>query len=272
MSYRKRHIKHNLHRAVPKQPLVTRPWFWLSLLAVVLLGAVGYVVVFYPGFQIKDVAIKGATTIDEEYLRQISQADVDRGLFSIAGITSKSILLFNPARVAKEIKGDQAISGTIETVTVQKRFPRGLEVTVTERLPAAQFCQAEACWAIDSKGVIFTDSAAHAGFIVRQSDVIEGLADGATVLEPATMQQLLAIADRLQASGVQVSSMLLQKPNQLDVGTAEGWNMYFDLNSRENPDFQLEKAVLLLNKELTPDKREGLKYVDLRFKDRAFFR
>ncbi len=272
MSYRKRHIKHNIHRTTPKQSLLVRPLFWLSMLALVLAGSAGYVVLFYSGFQITDISVHGAKTINGEYLRQLSQSDVDKGLFSVAGITSKSILLFDATRVADEIKRDQSISGIIEDVQVQKRFPHSLEVTVTERLPAARYCQEESCWALDGKGIIFTDSADRGGFIVRQDITLEGLADGATVLEPLTVQGMLEISSRLESAGVQVSAMLLQNPYRLNVATTEGWQIYFDLNPHENASFQLEKAVLLLNGELTAEKRGGLEYVDLRFKDRAFFK
>jgi len=55
----------------------------------------------------------------------------------------------------------------------------------------------------------------------------------------------------------------LKEDKRLDIKTAEGWEIYFDLSSDVN--FALTKLGLLLEKEIPLEKRGDLSYIDLRF-------
>jgi len=49
----------------------------------------------------------------------------------------------------------------------------------------------------------------------------------------------------------------------LDVKTAEGWEIYFNLE--ENLSWQLTQLYLLLERKISPEERRTLQYIDLRF-------
>jgi hypothetical protein len=59
---------------------------------------------------------------------------------------------------------------------------------------------------------------------------------------------------------------------RLDIKTNENWQIYFDLNSMSDTDLKIAKLNLLLNGEITPEIRKNLQYIDLRFKDRAYYK
>lgn len=50
---------------------------------------------------------------------------------------------------------------------------------------------------------------------------------------------------------------------KIDVRTAEGWAIYFNL--KENLNWQITKLAAVLEKRIPQGKRENLKYIDLRF-------
>ena len=50
---------------------------------------------------------------------------------------------------------------------------------------------------------------------------------------------------------------------RLNVKTSEGWEIYF--NTADDLDWQVQELALVLEKQITPEKRRNLEYIDLRF-------
>ena len=71
---------------------------------------------------------------------------------------------------------------------------------------------------------------------------------------------------------INLREAMITTPIRLDMQTSENWNIYMDVGPDSNTDMQLTKLNLLLSGDITPETRKNLEYVDLRFKDRAYYK
>jgi hypothetical protein len=71
---------------------------------------------------------------------------------------------------------------------------------------------------------------------------------------------------------INLKEAFITSPLRMDVITSENWEIYFNMDSEYSIDSQLLKLDLLLKGEITEDIRPTLQYIDLRFKDRAFYK
>ena len=71
---------------------------------------------------------------------------------------------------------------------------------------------------------------------------------------------------------INLSDALISTPIRLDIKTGEGWQIYFNTDTDSDITSQLTKLDLLLQKEISAESRQSLQYIDLRFKDRAYYK
>ena len=86
---------------------------------------------------------------------------------------------------------------------------------------------------------------------------------GENVISKDTLDKILKINENLEKKLEINPEKFILKDNRLDVKTTEGWEIYFDLLGDIN--LALTKLHLLLEKEISPEARKDLQYIDLRF-------
>ena len=69
---------------------------------------------------------------------------------------------------------------------------------------------------------------------------------------------------------IDVKEAIISNPSRLNIETSENWQIY--LNTDLESDLQIVKMNLLLRDEIPASGRKGLQYIDLRFKDRAYYK
>ena len=116
-----------------------------------------------------------------------------------------------------------------------------------------------------------TDNGSDWLTIVDRSGAPLSLSD--PVLEESFIRLALTIRNRLrEETGLETSGEYTTPAplsNELRIPTGEGWELIIDTG--RPLDSTLKALQLFLAKELTPDKRERLKYVDLRAEYRAYY-
>lgn len=264
MSYRKRHIKHKIHKIRPRKSIFKRPVFWLIFLLTVIFTGSVYLIFFYSGFQINNIVISGNQKVNTEEIKNLASLHA----------SSKSILFSNTNNLSKEILEKFPI---VETADVNKNFPQTLVIFITERKQVAVLCNASPgekgkCYLIDENGVIFENSAGNpenmpviwhpmGGEIFFGQQVLDKNIAAAFIKAGETLKDIFQI---------NITDIFLPDSNEMDVKTNEGWSIYFDPSS--DIDLQITKVKLLLTGEISETARKNLKYIDMRFKDRAYYK
>jgi hypothetical protein len=107
--------------------------------------------------------------------------------------------------------------------------------------------------------------------IVRQSSSSNEISMGQNALSKNIMSAMLQIQKNLKDNfQIDLKEALVLAPDRLDVITVEGWQIYFNLQS--DIGLEIVKLNLLLGSQISSDERKKLQYIDLRFKDRAYYK
>lgn len=274
MSYRKKHVKLKIKKITPKKPVLKKPIFWISLLIAVIIFIVLYFFLFFPGVQVENIEIAGSGQVGAEIIENLIRNNIGTKFLNIGNLRleSKSIFLANMAQLQKIIL---SAFPEIEKAEAKKQFPQKITLVVTERKPVAVFCQeGQTCFLIDKNGVIFkaAENASLNGMaIIRQTPAFNSVFIGDAVVEKKTMDLIYKLnADLKESFQINIKEAVVYGSFRLDIKTNENWQAYFDLNSE--PDLQVIKLHSLLKDEIAQKNRSKLLYIDLRFKDRAYYK
>ena len=163
----------------------------------------------------------------------------------------------------------------IESVKVSKRFPRTIILEVKERSPFAVFCRTDGgkCFRMDENGTVFEElgQAPENVFIVRQLMENEEISVGQKVVEKNIMDIISKVKKNLGDNfQIDIREAAVLTPYRLNMETAENWQIYFNIDSEI--DLQIAKMNLLLKDEISLNIRKTLQYIDLRFRDKAYYK
>ncbi len=278
MSYRKRHIKKRIYRTRPKKSILKKAWFWLSILAIFVVLAVSYLLLFFSGFQVSEVIVSGNEKIGTGQLEKIAFNDINKKIINLGFLEVKtsSIFLLDANKLSSKILDEFA---AVKTVNVEKKFFNSVIINITERDPIGAYCDNEEdiqeCFLIDGSGIIFEKLAEEPSgkTIVRQIIANEEIFAGKKIVSENIIKAIIDIQKCLKDNyQIELIEVLITSPLRLNTTTSENWEIYFNLSDEYSIAAQLLKLDLLLKNEILNEDRVGLQYIDLRFKDRAFYK
>lgn len=281
MSYKKKQIKSKIHRIKPKISILKNMWFWIIFLSFFTIVGVSYIVFFYPGLQLKNIAVSGNVKIETQELQDFvfSATNIKIIDFLTIKIESNSIFLINKDKISKSILEKVPV---IEKIVISRNFPQTLNLNITEKKPVGVYCyfseadQLDKCFSIDENGVIFEplNEVALGTTIVRQMLNNNQINIGQEVISKDVMNVLYKIKKTLKDDfQVDLREAVVDSYTRLSVTTNEGWKIYFDIGPESNIDSQIIKLDLLLKDKFSSteesNSRNNLRYIDLIPKDRA---
>lgn len=278
MSYRKHHIKSKIQKIKTRRPIFARPWFWMLffILAIVFSGA--YFALFYSYFQVSNILIYGNNNIGLQDLQsrvseKINIYLIDTGFLKL---TTSSIFLANTSQISQSLLQEFP---AVKEAKVKKIFPNTISLEVVERQPMAVYFSEQGAsqeyFLMDSGGVIFNqiDSPEPDDTIVRQTDKPQPAHLG----QRAIAENIAGSIDKIKRAlkdnfSIDLKEVLITSPLRMNFKTSENWQIYFNIGPDSDPNSQITKLNLLLAEEISQEERRGLEYIDLRFKDRAFYK
>lgn len=260
-----------------KKSVFRSRFFWLGVLVFCFFGILFYLVVFFPPLQIKEIKITGNAAVSRE---SIMGKIEDKINIKIINFPSKSIFLVNLGEIKKYVLNNFPKLASVE---IKREFPNILLATVEERVGLANWRGAindsenlderkNNYFLIDKEGIIFEEAAlATTPIKIVSREAPNDFSLGAKVIEEELLSHILKIESKLKENfKISVSEFLIVSRERLNVKIDEGWEAYF--NPREDMDWQLTKLILVLEKEIPPDLRRNLEYIELRFGERAYFK
>lgn len=286
MSYRKKHIKTKIYKLKkPKKSIIKRPIFWIIFVFLIIILSSLYIFVFSSIFQVKNIVVSGNEKMQNKDIQDFIFANVGQKIVSMGNwrLESGSIFLVDYKKLNKEILNNFPV---IESVEISKKPPQTLTIEIIERKPLGAFCGSsvavpennpslakEECFSIDQNGIIFEplSEVSENMIIVRKPLDLKQMLTGEKVVTENIMSMILKIERNLKDNlQINIEEAIISNPLRLDIKTNEKWQIYFDLDS--DVDMQITKMNLLLTNEISTDARKNLKYIDLRFKDKAYYK
>lgn len=282
VSYRKKHLKGKISKIKPRKSILKKLWFWILLMIFFIVCATLYFLFFSEKFQIENILVFGNEKTESEDLLELVEKNSNIKLANLYfwQINSKSIFLASSKKISQQILKDFP---KIESVKLKKVFPKTLQLYITERIPVGIYCENQEdenqhCFFVDKNGVAFEniyyghniENEGQKMFIVRQNVEEKYVHLGQNIVEQNIISALLKVEGMLNENfEINLGEALVTNPLRLNIKTNEGWQIYFNLDPEYNINSQIAKLGLLLKDEIPKENRAILKYIDLRFKDRA---
>jgi len=269
------------YRIKKKKSLFKNRFFWIAILVLIIFGGIFYLVCFSSIFQIKDIKISGNSafaeaSVDKQKILfdEIQKIIEERISQKILFLPSKSIFLANLNQINEPLLERFP---QIDEVNLKRRLPSTLIVEIQERLPLGVWCedlpsspsenlggQGENCFYIDREGIIFEENPPKEEFIIKSEELISQGFLGEKVIEKTLLESIFEIQRKLKESlKINIEEIIILEKEKINAKTSEGWEIYFDPTG--NIDWQLTKLSLVLEKEIPPERRKDLEYIDLRF-------
>lgn len=270
MSYRHKHIKPKIKNLQKRRKFYQLPLFWVLMLVLLISFSAFYFIFFYSKLQVSNIEVQGNENIQSTEIENIVFEDINR---KVIGIPSKSILIINTKKVAKNIL-DKFPS--IEDAEVKKKFPQTITLKIKERKPFGVFClPAQAggnkCFFLDKNGIIFEETLniPQGIFVIYQEQVNNEMLAGNQILDEKTLNAIGKVQSNLK-NNFQIGIKKVLVKDVLVFTTSENWQIYFDVAS--DIDAQIIKMNALLQTEIQPNTRKNLQYIYLQYKDRAYYK
>lgn len=236
------------HRMRRKKSILKNSFFWIALGITILIFLLSYFLFFSDFFRIRNIEISGNQKTETQIIENLIERD-------------KNIFLFNSEKNKENILNNIF---QITQVGINKKLPCILKIEIEEREPVAVVCQNE-CFYIDKQGMVF-ERTTEDGQIpkINNLNLQKDLKLGDKVLDEENLNQILIIESAFKKDlGILVGSMELASERRLNVFTSQGWQAYFDI--QKDISWQITELKSILEKEIPLEKREKLKYIDLRF-------
>ena len=278
------------YRIKKKKSIFRNRFFWLTILVSVLAGGIIYFIFFSNFFQIKEINIIGTKKLSADSVRSLTEENIKRKFLFF---DTKSILLVKEEEVISKLS---KYFPQIDEIDLKNKYPDILILEIKERESIGCFCQDSRCFLIDRKGIIFEEAddtcsldLVIAGGTPDISSIPLVIAGGT----PDISSILLVIRDFGSNAPMNLGEKALEEPlvssinkirniikeslqininefnitevqnRKLAAKTVTGWDIYF--NPMGDIDWQLTKLAQVLEKEIPPETRGSLEYIDLRF-------
>lgn len=257
-------MKTKAHRVKRERSLLKSRVFWYALLLSLFVFSLIYLMFLSPVFQVREIRVTGNEKIGDEEIGE-------RAVFNnILLFETKNIFFVNAAKTQANILSAFPV---IESVRLKRNFPSRISLFVQEKERVAVWC-GDICFVLDKDGVAF-ESMQDPGFLTiytaqKEGSIGEKLIDKKTLSFVSQFQNRAVEFLARNGAEVQIPSFRIVSAQTVHATTSEGWNVY--LNIQKDMDWQLTKLGVVFERELSPDKRARLEYVDVRFGDQAYIK
>lgn len=253
------------YRIKRKQSLFKSRVFWYLFFSLASLSSLAYLLFASPIFQIKEVRVAGNENVS-------TQEILNRVVFNpILFFETKNIFLANASQTQDIIL---SAFPDIESVQLKRSFPNKISLIIKEKREVAVWC-GDLCFAIDGNGIAF-ESRGEPGLLTLYTPDKTAAQIGDSVIEKDIISFVLEFQEELQKfsgmkeAGLLISSFSVLSAQTLLAATSEEWNVY--LHMQKDLVWQATKLGIVFERELSPDKRVRLEYVDVRFGDQAYIK
>jgi len=268
------HLKHGEKSAGAKSidKMISKTVFYI--LSVGFLGVSIYVLFFSTYLNVSNIIISGNNELSLEELKRVVENGKQGKYFGT--IPKDNFLLIRSDKVKQLLSGEFR---KIKEVSVLKRFPDTLMISLQERKALLVLCSGENCFLIDENGIAYSQADFNSpeltqNHLIRISDKSLGeIKIGEEVATQAYIQYVLKLKDSLQGIGLAVEDEFWTPSlvaDEINVKVCDGQELYFSTQ------FSLESAVktldIILKKEPLKTQQKDVAYIDLRTENKVFYK
>jgi cell division septal protein FtsQ len=244
-----------------KESILKNRFFWLSSFILILVFGLSYLFIFSQIFRIEEIKISNTDDFLRIKVEEVVKSEI-----------GKNIFLVNLKKINKEILSQFP---EIAQLNLKRKFPRIISIQIETREPVGIWCYQshDKCFFIDEEGIIFKaigEESIEGKIIILSLKEGEIFTLGEKILVPQILELILEIEKELEENlKIAIEDFTIVSEKRLNVKTKENWEIYFNL--KKDIGLELTKFKVLLEKEIPPEERRNLEYIDLRF-EKIFYK
>lgn len=246
--------------------LPPRFWLWFFIF-LVLIGGTAWLLFFSNVFIIKNIEVRGASLIPSSSLERMAYDRLERRRAFV--FSEEKLAVFHSDGLSKDIQDRYPLNN----LRIIKRLPSTIIISLEEKSAAAVWFEGDVYYQVDSEGWL----------LAFAEGSIEGYPTIFNIGSPKIngkrvegMEKTIAFArDFMPEFSLRFSSIALKQLSiDNDINTIKfvpkkGAMIFFSTDDSLRA--QLDRLGILLNSELK-DRYEKLHYIDLRFKDKIYYK
>jgi cell division septal protein FtsQ len=237
----------------------------LILIGISILGITGYVL-FSPKFQIQNLEITGINKISKEKFNKI--VDDYRFKKSFLIFSHNNYFLFSP----DDLKALIGTSYLLEKIEIEKSYPSSVKISVFEKNAQIVWLSGDRCFELDEQGNAIESCDDRTKDLIRIHDLSGATIEiGKQAIDHDFLAYLLK-ADELLKNTIPVEIFNLNDgdKNTIKMQTKIGYEILInrDLDIAE----QVSRLLILLNDNKIKEQLPQIRYFDLRFGEKVFYK
>ncbi len=254
-----------LHRAKKKKSIFKNFYFWLLIIGIIISIFLFYFFCFHSFFKVKEIRVNDNKEVSAQDIISLVEKETDK---DILFFQSESIFFVNLRKAEEKILDEFP---KIAEVSLSKNYPDSIVIFVKERKPVAVFEQEGSYFFLDEKGIVFEKiSGKDNWLVIKEKNQKREIDFGFNLIDEEKMGKILIASEELSSSKIGIDFIDIVNYYRFNVKTNEGWEIYF--NSDGDIEQQALNLTLVLEKEISPERRENLEYVDLRFGNQVYYK
>ena len=244
-----------------KESILKNRFFWLSFFILILVLGLSYLFIFSQIFRIEEIKVLNTDDSLKIKVEGVIESEI-----------GKSIFLVNLNKISEEILGQFP---EIAQLDLKRKFPRIINIQIETREPVGIWCYQsyDKCFFINKEGIIFKEigeEPIEGKIIILLLKEGEIFVLGEEILVPQILELILEIEKELEENlKIEIEDFTIVSEKRLNIKTKENWEIYFNLE--KDIELELTKLKVLLEKEIPPENRRNLEYIDLRF-EKIFYK
>ncbi len=252
----------------------------IGLIILVITGG-GYFLFCSDYFKIQKTILKGGEKITTQEIESLVNQISNQKRFLI--FSQKNIFLFNKNQFKRIISGKY----NFQDLKIFKKLPSKLEIEIKERLPFLILVQGENLWFLDDKGQILEkiseeEIVKNSLPLVSVSNIpnnltVSALCSGQKGQKILSEERVYFIVETFRKLPSKIENLKIVsfkipdlKESKIIAKTQEEWEIYLDENFTTEE--QLNNLYLILKEKIKKEERKNLKYIDLRFGEKIYYK
>jgi len=188
-------------------------------------------------------------------------------------LSTAHILLVQPRKIEINLRKKFP---EIQNVSVTRRLPHLLSVTIEKRSEAALYCikEGDACYFLDEAGVAWKNAPKISGLLqvkIRGENAPSSL--GEEIVPRHIMDIIFDIVVRMRANEKRIlfiKEFIIDSSTEIKITSSLGLSIILDTS--ESIADQLNTLYIILEREIPPEKWENVEYIDLRIPGRVYYK
>ncbi len=258
-----------------KKSRFSRFLFWILFLC--FLGVAFYLLLLSPFLEVEIISVEGNEKITSEEIVARAGEAIEGKYFQY--FSKRNFFLLSRKKVNEKLRSD---FNRLEISSIEKKFPNAILIRVKERQPEIAWCSGGVCYLVDKEGLVYAGADARDEEITRERFLIV-IDDNARPIDIKKTMIGIEFIDYLkQIDVVLIDKLGLKLKDSYHTPSLSSREILVKIDEKEGWELKMDVAVspeetekileTLFEKELEPEKRKNLEYLDLRVKNKVYYK